>query len=141
MDLLVLDGSIVLSWFLPGECTDKIQAVRKRIEGGAAAWVPSIWALEVANAFLVAERRKRISQADSAAALTLLRKLPIETDAETTSRAGGDILALARQQQLSVYDAAYLELAMRLGIPLASVDGLLRTAARNLMVPLLPETV
>ena len=141
MDLLVLDGSIVLSWFLPGECTDKVQTVRKRIEGGATAWVPSIWALEIANAFLVAERRKRISQADSAAALTLLRKLPIETDAETALRAGGDILALARQQQLSVYDAVYLELAMRLGIPLASVDGLLRTAGRTLMVPLLPETV
>jgi len=73
--------------------------------------------------------------------LTLLRKLPIETDAETALRAGGDILALARQQQLSVYDAAYLELAMRLGIPLASVDGLLRKAAQNLMVPLLPEPI
>ncbi len=141
MNQLALDGSIALSWFLPGERADENQAVRKRIEGGTKAWVPSIWALEVANALLVAERRKRISQADSAAAWASLRKLPIETDAETAARAGGDILALARQQHLSVYDAAYLELAMRLGIPLASLDELLRTAARALMIPLLPETI
>ena len=136
---LVLDGSIVLSWFLPGELTDKNQSVRKRIEGGAGAIVPSIWALEVANALLVAERRKRISQADSAAVWAALRSLPIETDPETGLRAGSDILALARQSRLSAYDAAYLELAMRRGIPLASLDTLLRGAARMLDVPLLPE--
>jgi len=141
MNQLTLDGSIALSWFLPGEGTDKNQAVRKLIEGGTKALVPSIWALEVANALLVAERNKRISQADSAAAWAALHKLPIETDAETASRAGSDILALARQQHLSVYDAAYLELAMRQGTALASLDELLRAAAQALMVPLLPETV
>jgi predicted nucleic acid-binding protein len=136
---LVLDGSITLSWFLPGEHKDNNQAVRKLIEGGARASVPCIWALEVANALLVAERRKRISQGDSAAAWAALQKLPIETDAETGERAGSDILALARQQHLSAYDAAYLELAMRWGVPLASLDEVLRAAARALKVPMLPE--
>lgn len=136
---LVLDGSITLSWFLPGESKDDNQAVRTLIEAGARACVPSIWALEVANSLLVAERRRRISQGDSAAAWAALRKLPIETDAQTGQRDGSDILALARQGRLSAYDAAYLELAMRLGVPLASLDEVLREAARKLKVPLLPK--
>jgi predicted nucleic acid-binding protein len=105
------------------------EPVRKLIEGGVKPLVPSIWALEVANALLVAERRKRVSQTDSAAAWTSLQKLPIEIDRETGRRAGSDILVLARQQKLSVYDAAYLELAMRKGTPLASLDEPLRAAA------------
>jgi predicted nucleic acid-binding protein len=141
MNKLTLDGSIALSWFLPGERTDKNQAVCKLIEGGMRALVPSICALEVANALLAAERGKRISPADSAAAWASLQKLPIEPDPETGRRAGSDILALARHQKLSVYGAAYLELAMRQGTPLASLDELLRTAARALRVPLLPEAL
>jgi predicted nucleic acid-binding protein len=97
--------------------------------------------LEVANALLVAERRKRISQRDSAAAWAALQKLPIEADAETGERAGRDILALARHRELSIYDASYLELAVRLGTALASLDEPLRAAARRLRVPLLPEDI
>ena len=138
---LVLDGSITLSWFMPGERADENEEVRRLIEDGAGAGVPSIWALEVVNALLVAERRKRISRADSAAAWAALQKMPIEIDSETGLRAGSDILSLARQQKLSAYDAAYLELAMRLGVPLASLDVLLRAAAQALGIPLLPETV
>ncbi len=103
--------------------------------------MPSIWALEVANALLIAERRRRISQADSTAAWAALQKLPLETDDETSRRAGSNTLALARQQRLSVYDAAYLELAMRQGAPLASLDTVLRDAALVLKVPLLPHSV
>ena len=139
MNMLILDSSIALSWFLPGELSDENQTVQKLIEEGVKAVVPSIWALEVANALLVAERRKRITQADSAAAWAALERLPIEADAETDRRAGSDILALARQQRLSVYDAAYLELAMRQGAPLASLDQVLRAAAQKLRVIVLPE--
>jgi predicted nucleic acid-binding protein len=138
---LVLDASIALSWFLPGELTDKNQEVRKLIESGARASVPSIWALEVVNALLIAERRKRISQADSAAAWAALQKLPLETDEETARQAGSNTLALARQQKLSIYDAAYLELAMRKAAPLASLDEALRDAALDLRVPLLPHAI
>jgi predicted nucleic acid-binding protein len=139
MNKLVLDGSLALSWFLADEATDAGQAVRRQIEGGARVRVPAIWALEVANALLVAERRKRISQADVTAALAALQKLPIVTDTETWQRAGSDILALARQHLLSVYDAAYLELAMREAAVLASMDEPLRAVARKLQVSLLPE--
>jgi predicted nucleic acid-binding protein len=141
MSTLILDASIALSWLLPGERTDRNQAVRMIIESGTGALVPSIWALEVVNALLAAERRKRISQADSAAAWASLQKLPIDSDLETGKRAGSDILALARKYKLSVYDAAYLELAMRQSSPLASLDGALREAARALKIPLLPEAL
>lgn len=139
MSRLVLDGSLALSWFLLDEVATKGQEVRQLIEDGAEVQVPSIWPLEVANALLVAERRKRISQADSAAALAALAKLPIELDAETGQRAGHGTLALARQHTLSVYDAAYLELVTRTGATLASLDEPLRKAAEKLKVPLLPE--
>ena len=139
MSRLVLDGSMALSWFLPDEKTDKSEAVRKLVEDGAEVQVPSIWPLEVANALLVAERRKRISQADSTAALAALAKLPIEIDSETGQRAGRDTIGLARHHSLSVYDAAYLELATRQGAPLASLDAPLRRVAEKLKVPLLPE--
>ena len=101
--------------------------------------VASHWALEVANAFLVAERRKRITQADVTHAIAILHQMLITTDPTSEQRAGAETLALARHHNLSVYDAAYLELAMRQGAGLASVDKPLRTVAEKLRVPLLPE--
>jgi hypothetical protein len=86
---LVLDASVALSWFLPGEPVDTNHEVRKLIEGGARVSVPSVWALEVVNALLSAERGKRISQADSAAAWAALQKLPLETDEETARGSEG----------------------------------------------------
>ena len=139
MSAIVLDGSMALSWVLPDEQAAQAGVVRARMEAGCLARVPAHWALEVANALCMAERRKRISQADTAAALAALQRLSIKTDPETGSRAGGDTLALARQNTLSVYDAAYLELAMRSGAALASLDLPLRAAARKRKVPLLPE--
>jgi predicted nucleic acid-binding protein len=139
MSKVVLDGSMALSWVLADEKTDQSEAVRKIIEQGAEVRVPSLWPLEVANALLVAERRKRISQTDTTIALEALAKLPIEFDSETGQRAGRDTIALARQHSLSVYDAAYLELVTRQGAVLASLDEALRKAAEKLKVPLLPE--
>jgi predicted nucleic acid-binding protein len=138
---IVVDGSIALSWVLPDESAPATQHIRERIEAGIRPLVPSHWQLEVANALWMAERRNRISQADTSAALAAFQKLDIETDAETAQRAGSDTLALARQHTLSIYDAAYLELAMRRGAPLASLDGSLRNAARKLKVAVLPKAV
>lgn len=141
MSKVVLDGSMALSWVLADEKTDQSEAVRKIIEEGAEVRVPSLWPLEVANALLVAERRKRISQTDTTSALAALAKLPVEIDSETGQRAGRDIIALARQHSLSVYDASYLELVTRQSAVLASLDEALRKAAEKLRVPLLPETL
>jgi predicted nucleic acid-binding protein len=136
---VVLDSSMALSWVLPGEATPKTQAVRDRIETGAKVIVPSHWPLELANALCMAERRKRISQADTAAALAAFGMMSIEVDSETGPRAGRETIALARQYALSVYDAAYLEVAMRQNAALASLDAALRAAVKKLKICLWPE--
>jgi predicted nucleic acid-binding protein len=98
------------------------------------AFVPSIWPLEVANALWVGERRKRCTQADTLAWTGFLQSLPIIVDEETARRAWGEVLALARLESLSVYDATYLELALRLELPLATLDSKLSAAAGRIGV-------
>jgi predicted nucleic acid-binding protein len=98
--------------------------------------VPSIWTLEVANVLLVAERKKRLTKADSSRFVKLLRELPITIDQETPDRALSEILPVGRQLGLSAYDAAYLELAMREGIALATRDNGLKQAAQKCGVKL-----
>jgi predicted nucleic acid-binding protein len=129
----VLDNSVTMSWCFPDERDPYAQDVLRALPGTAAA-VPTLWPLEAANILLVGERRGRISQADSATFVSLLEGLPIRIDDETSAHAMKASLSLARAQNLSVYDAAYLELAMRRGLPLASLDGKLKTAAAALGV-------
>jgi predicted nucleic acid-binding protein len=100
------------------------------------AIVPSVWPLEVANVLLVAERRKRLSEADSAQFIKLLSELPIIVDKETAERALNEIFFIGRQQGLSSYDTAYLELAMREGAALATRDKRLINVARKCGVEL-----
>jgi predicted nucleic acid-binding protein len=99
------------------------------------AVVPGLWHLEVANVLLQAEKRGRITTADVTMRLDLIAKLPIMTDNETTARAWREILALARVQELTTYDAAYLELAIRRGMPLVTKDEALIGAAERTGVP------
>ena len=99
------------------------------------AHVPPLWPLEVANALLVGERR-RITPAETARFLAILATFPITVDDETVAHAWLDTVHLARAQNLSSYDAAYLELALRRGLPLAALDGKLKTAAQAVGVPL-----
>ncbi|MGH8246879.1 MAG: type II toxin-antitoxin system VapC family toxin, partial [Gammaproteobacteria bacterium] len=115
MKRLVIDASIAVSWFLEDEHSDYAQEVRNRIPVAELVSVPAPWMLEVTNALLVAERRKRIAAASVNHAVGLLRQMPIRADAETDNQAGRQTLELARQHALSIYDAAYLELALRLG--------------------------
>lgn len=130
----VLDGSITLAWAFEDETDPYADAVADSLKD-VPAIVPGLWPLEVANALLVGERRKRITEAKVTPFLTLLQSLPITVDDETTVRAWQDTLHLARLHALSVYDAAYLELAVRLGLPLASLDEKLKTAAAAAGVP------
>lgn len=99
------------------------------------ALVPAIWGLEVANVLARAESQKLITEARSEAFLALLRKLHIETDPETFSQSLTATLQIARRYRLSSYDAAYLELALREGLPLATLDADLRKAARHAGAP------
>jgi predicted nucleic acid-binding protein len=124
----VLDGSVAVAWCFPDEQAPYPQAVLDSL-AAARALVPSLWPLEVGNSLLVGERRRRSTQADTTHWLGFLNSLPISIDDETPSRAWQETLSLARAQNLSVYDAAYLELALRRDLPLASLDERLKAAA------------
>ncbi len=104
-------------------------------ENGGAV-VPTIWPLEIANALLVAERKKRIAPSEVGQFISLLLELGFRVDTATSTQAFGDIHSLARAHGLSVYDAAYLELAMREGLPIATSDDALKRAARKAGVAL-----
>jgi predicted nucleic acid-binding protein len=118
---IVLDTSVALAWCFKDELTETAAQLRDQLQTGIAA-VPLLWFIEIANALALAERRGRITAAESAQLIALFETLGIEADGETASLAFTRILDLAREQRLTAYDAAYLELAMRLGVPLASKD-------------------
>jgi predicted nucleic acid-binding protein len=131
---LVLDASVTLAWAFEdetGSYTDAVLDGLAEVEG----LVPAIWALEVGNALVVAERRGRLSQAASVQFLALLWQLPITVAPDRPEQILGEIMALAREQNLSTYDSVYLHLAMRRGLPLATTDAALRQAANRAGVP------
>ena len=131
----VVDNSVVMSWCFQDEINPYADVILDRLEE-ATAFVPSIWPLEVGNVLLVAERHHRLSEADSARFLTLLSELPIFIEQEEPERMFKEILALARKYKLSTYDASYLDLAMRRGLPIATLDKHLIAAAQRSRVPL-----
>lgn len=133
---IVLDCSIAMTWCFEDEATDATRAVLERMESEYAL-VPSLWRVEIANVLAITERRGRITRARATEFVEALAELSILVDEETSSRALGPILELARSQNLPSYDAAYLELAMRRGVPLATTDRALRAAAESAGVPLL----
>ncbi len=126
----VLDCSVTMAWVFPDEATEATNQLRDSLVE-SRAFVPSLWPVEVGNVLLVATRRNRIRVDDWREIRASLEALPIEIDPVTTSRAWGASLELARTHQLSVYDAMYLELAMRLQLPLATLDRALHGAART----------
>lgn len=138
MSRLVIDASLTLSWLLPDEQSALSLAVRGELLTVERAWVPAHWRLDVCNSLWVAERRRRLDATGVAQAVALFTQLPVLVDSETNQRASGETLALARQHGLSVYDAAYLELALRRGAALASFDSPLRAVAKKLAVRVLP---
>ena len=128
--MIVIDASLAAAWCFDDEATAQADAMLDRVRTEGAR-VPGLWHLEIANVLRQAERRGRIGEADSSRRLELLAQLPILVDIETATRAWGPSLALARTHKLTDYDAAYLELATRLGLPLASKDKELLAAAAN----------
>ena len=131
----VLDASVALAWHFDDEASEYADRVLDRLQE-EDAFVPAIWPLEMANGLLAAERRSRLSPADVARAHAILSDLPITVNSLTLDDALGPVLDLARAQSLSAYDAAYLELAMREGLSLATQDDDLRAAAGRIGVAL-----
>jgi|SRR5579862_6002171 len=133
---LVVDASVTLAWCFEDEATNLTEAVLDLLSAGAETVVPAIWPMEVANALLTAERRKRTTTAQVTGLLQRISKLPITVESMPPARAFEHVLQVARQQGLTEYDAAYLELALRESLPLATLDGNLRRAARSAGVAL-----
>lgn len=129
MTEFVLDGSMAISWCFEDEQGDKAIRVRNGLDGGKA-FVPAIWPLEVLNAFLSAERRQRIGPADTRRFLDLFAELPIVVATSEDIVRWSSLADLARRHRLTAYDAAYLDLSLQLGLPLATLDAALRDAAR-----------
>jgi len=132
----VVDASVTLGWCFEDEVSEYAERVFERLNEDNRGLVPSIWPLEVASGLLVAERRGRITSAKVARTAELTSQLPVSIRDVGPELAFGPVLDLARGQKLSAYDAAYLELAMREGLPLATQNEALRAAAQRVGVPL-----
>lgn len=132
----VIDNSVVMSWCFKDETNKYADAVLQLLTE-STAYVPSIWPPEVVNVLLVAERKKRLSEADSTRFLTLLTQLPIIVEVDHASRSMKELLVFARANQLSSYDASYLDLAMRNGYPIATSDKKIIKAAQKIDVRIL----
>lgn len=125
---IVVDASVVLAWYFEDEVSAYAERVLDMVaEGGAI--VPSIWPLEVANALATGERRRRLTPAKVAGAVEAFQDLAVDVREVPTRQALGPVLELARDHKLSAYDASYLELAAREGLPLATQDEDMRKAA------------
>jgi predicted nucleic acid-binding protein len=130
----VLDCSVTMAWFFEDEVDARALALLDRATAGEAV-VPAIWLGEVANAFLTAERKRRMTRGKVDEDVALLARVPVIV--EPASAAPHALIALARRHQLSSYDSSYLELALRLKLPLATRDQRLNAAARAAELKLL----
>jgi predicted nucleic acid-binding protein len=131
----VVDASVTACWFLPDERHPIADAAYLRIAWDTGV-VPVLWWYELRNILIVSERRRRLDCAAVADVLRVVRKLPVDIDADVEE---DTLIQLARRHRLTVYDAAYLELALRRNHPLATLDAALSTAARAERVQLIGE--
>lgn len=127
---IVVDASVALAWCFPDEASEYADLVLMALKGRRVI-VPAVWALEVANALVVAERRKRVKQPEVRRFVELLGGLTIIEHAQTITDTVSNVLPLAREYDLSAYDAAYLDVAVRQGAQLATLDRTLETAGRS----------
>lgn len=132
----VLDTSVALAWILPDESNAETDLLCDRLLQERVV-VPAVWSLEVGNALLMAVRRGRIGEKDMARLVAQLTALPIDVDQDSATQALGEVLSLANRLKLTTYDAAYLELARRRSLPLATLDRRLRDACAAVKVTVL----
>lgn len=133
----VLDCSLAMSWLFPDEKTAGTINLQEYLDKNKAI-VPEIWPVEVGNVLWVAEKKQKISPYQSNQFKNLLELLPIEIDKKTSDLALNRILELAREYKITVYDACYLELSLRVSAPLATLDVELAEAAQKAGIPVLP---
>jgi len=133
----VLDNSVTMRWFFGDGKPQELVYAGKVLDAlkSASAIVPATWGLEVANVLARAEAKGWVTEARSEAFLEMLEGVEIEADAATFAHVLTHTLQLARRYGLSAYDASYLELSLRLGLPLATLDADLQKAAKKAGVP------
>jgi predicted nucleic acid-binding protein len=129
----VVDASFAAAWCFEDEVTVSTEAQLDRC-ARAGAFVPSIWKFEIANLLRTAERKGRITEADADRSLEFLLELAIEDEGTSNVVCWQDVVPIARQHTLTIYDASYIELALRLQLPLATRDKEMIAAARHLMI-------
>jgi predicted nucleic acid-binding protein len=137
-DAFVPDASTAIAWVHPGQASVESDALLFRVEKGAELVVPGLWFVEVANALLVLERRRRIGRSDRGEALERLQQLNPTLDVDGPRMAFSRSSEIAASLGLSVYDATYLELAERRRIALATLDRKLRAVARKAGITVVP---
>jgi predicted nucleic acid-binding protein len=125
--MFVLDNSVVCGWLLESQASDYADAMAERLQS-EVAWAPALLRLEYANVLRTACKRRQMTARQAQEAIAVLAELPIEIDAQPPD--AGMLLALALRYELTSYDAAYLELALRRQIPVATCDDALAEAAR-----------
>ena len=126
----VIDCSVTMPWILKNDPSGYANQILSSLKESQAV-VPELWFLEVSNVLVVYKRRGRLADEESTRFASLLQELPISIDEGTSYRVFAKIINVARDYELSSYDATYLELAMREALPLATLDVALRTAARE----------
>ena len=137
MTEFVLDCSVAMGWCFNDQ-TDALTETALALLKDGTAYVPSLWFLEVSNVLLAAERRRKIKRSETMQCVELLRSLPIVQASSPTSWSEAErVLGLGREYGLSVYDAVYVDLAARMGLPLATRDRALRSACKRVDVLLL----
>ncbi len=130
MSGFVLDASLTMAWCFESDANEYTEGILARMENGEEALVPTLWRLEVVNALLKSKRQGKVTAERAAKFLAELRGFAIEVDDEAPARADNEIFQLGLKHQLSSYDAAYLELAIRRKLPLATEDNNLILAAK-----------
>ena len=130
---IVVDASVALAWCFPDEASEYADGVLVALEGRTVI-VPTVWALEITNGMLVAERRKRVKPLDVRRFVDLLGGLTIIEHSQTVADTVSNVLPLAQEYDLSAYDAAYLDVAVRQGASLATLDSALQKAGRSVGV-------
>ena len=130
-DGFVADASVGVAWVHPAQATPLTRLLLQAVYDGAPVEVPAIWPLETSNALLVLVRRRKLFEAERQAALAALQRVAVRIDDRMSVLAFTKLSTIASEYQLSVYDAAYFELAQRRTLPLACKDGPLRQAANR----------
>lgn len=134
----VADASVAIAWVHPAQATPETEAMLDRLAAGDSLVVPALWPLEVANALTVLRRRKKLTPDESRTAIEIIRELPLVIDHEAAAVAFTRLVDLASEHELTVYDATYIELAIRRRLPLASTDARMKEAAVRSGVNLWP---